>query len=86
MPSSPAASHLESPPDAETIVELRDQAAAQDETVEVTFPTAGGDTKRFIVSPRGTCVLLQNTREDSFNPSVAPKDIAESLREESGDA
>lgn len=86
MPSSSAASHLESPPDAKLITELRDQASAQDESVEVTFPTADGDTKRFVVSPRGTCVVLEDTREDSFNPSVAPEDVAESLREESAEA
>lgn len=84
-PSSPASS-LDSPPDAEAIAELRTRASAQGEAVEVTFPTADGDTKRFVVSARGTCVVLQNTREDSFNPSVAPEEVAASLREDSADA
>ncbi|MFB6280007.1 MAG: hypothetical protein ABEK75_10930 [Salinibacter sp.] len=85
MSSSPASS-LDSPPDAEVIAELRTQASAQGESVEVTFPTADGETKRFVVSPRGTCVVLQDTREDSFNPSVAPEEVAASLRENSADA
>jgi hypothetical protein len=72
---------LDAPPDAETIADLRDRAAARDESVEVTFPTADNGTKRFVVSPRGTCVVLANTREDTFNQSVAPADIAASLRE-----
>lgn len=83
MTSSFPASSLDSPPDAESIAELRNKASAQGEAVEVTFPTADGDTKRFVVSPRGTCVVLQNTREDSFNPSVAPEEVAASVRAES---
>lgn len=86
MPSSSAASQLESPPDAETISELRTQASAQDDSVEVTFLTAYGDTKRFVVSPRGTCVVLGYTREDSFNPSVTAEEVATSLRGTSADA
>lgn len=73
------ASQLDAPPDAERIADLRKQAATQGNSVEVTFPTASGETKRFVVSPRGTCVLLANTREDSFNPSVAAEDIASAL-------
>ena len=69
-------------PDADRIAALRKQADAEGESVEVTFPAADGTTKRFVVSPRGTCVLLANTREDSFNPSVAPKEIAASLQEQ----
>lgn len=72
---------LDAPPDADTIADLREQAAAQGESVEVTFPAADGDAKRFVVSPRGTCVVLANTREDTFNQSVAPEDIAASLQE-----
>jgi hypothetical protein len=86
MPSSSTASHLDSPPDAETIAELRTQASAQDKSAEVTFLTAGDDTKRFVVSPRGTCVVLGNTREDSFNPSVTAEEVATSLRGTPADA
>ena len=86
MTSSSPTSSLNSLPDAEAIAELRNQASAQGESVEVSFPSANGDTKRFVVSPRGTCVVLQNTREDSFNPSVAPEEVAAALREDSADA
>lgn len=72
---------LDVPPNAETIADLREQAAAQEKSVEVQFPATDGETKRFVVSPRGTCVLLQNVREDTFNRSVAPDEIASALRE-----
>ncbi|GEM_PF-2504390 len=70
---------LDSPPTADRISQLREQAAAAGESVQVTFSTDTGDTKRFVVSPRGTCVLLNDTREDSFNPSVDAADIADAL-------
>lgn len=79
MPTPSDATSLDAPPDAEQITDLRTQSATRGDSVEVTFPTADGETKRFVVSPRGTCVLLTNTREDSFNPSVAPEDIASAL-------
>jgi hypothetical protein len=79
MTSPSPGSSFDSPPDAEAIADLRNQASAQDESIEVTFSTTDGDTKRLVVSPRGTCVLLQDTREDSFIPSVAPEDVAASL-------
>lgn len=79
MPTPHDASNLDAPPDAEYVADLREQAAAQGESVEVTFPSPDGETKRFVVSPRGTCVLLANTRKDSFNPSVAAEDIASAL-------
>jgi len=78
-------SDLDSPPDAETVSELRNRALDRDESVKVRFPTSNGETKRFVVSPRGTCVVLNDTRTDSFNPSVGAKEIAEALRGESKD-
>lgn len=81
MPEQSDVPALDAPPDAETIADLRDRAATRGESVEVTFPTPDNGTKRFVVSPRGTCVVLANTREDTFNQSVAPEDIAVSLRE-----
>jgi hypothetical protein len=48
--------------------------------VGVTFPTADGDRKRFVVSPRGTCVLLNDTREATFNRSVDAAEIAATLQ------
>ncbi len=76
-----SATTLDAPPDATRIADLREQAAAEDRSVEVTFPDADGDSKRFVVSPRGTCVVLTNLREDSFNPSEAAEDIASALRD-----
>lgn len=72
---------LDAPPAAAQIADLRRQAADEDDTMEVTFPDADGETKRFVVSPRGTCVVLTSLREDSFNPSVAAETIAAALRE-----
>lgn len=72
---------LDAPPDAGVISELRERATTQDESIGVTFPTSNDDTKRFVVSPRGTCVLLANTREETFNQSVSAEDIASALRE-----
>lgn len=76
-----SAQTLDTPPDAAQIAKLREQAASEDHSVEVTFPSADGDPKRFVVSPRGTCVVLTNLREDTFNPSVGPEDVAAALRE-----
>lgn len=81
MTDQPDVPALDTLPDAETIADLRDQAAARGESVEVTFPTADDTTKRFVVSPRGTCVVLADTREDTFNHSDAPEDVAAALRE-----
>lgn len=75
-----SAKTLDTPPDAAQIAELREQAASEEHSVEVTFPGADGDPKRFVVSPRGTCVVLTNLREDTFNPSVAPEEVADALR------
>ncbi|MFB6230102.1 MAG: hypothetical protein ABEL04_03005 [Salinibacter sp.] len=72
---------LDAPPDADLITELRDRAHDRGEAVGVTFPADGG-RKRFVVSPRGTCVLLNDTREDSFNPSVGVEEIAAALQDQ----
>lgn len=81
MPDAIEMTDLEAPPDADTITELRDEADSSGATVGVTFPTPDGDRKRFVVSPRGTCVLLNDTREDTFNRSVDATEIASSLQE-----
>lgn len=82
MTDTPDMDSLDAPPDADRISALRDTAAAQGEAVGVTFPTSDGTRKRFVVSPRGTCVLLNDTREDSFIPSVEAATIAAALREQ----
>lgn len=73
---------LDAPPGAERIAQLREQAADRDESVGITFPTSDDERKRFVVSPRGTCVLLNDTREDSFNPSVGVEEIAAALQDQ----
>jgi hypothetical protein len=72
---------LDALPAAAQIADLRRRAADEGDAVEVAFPAANGETKRFVVSPRGTCVVLTNLREETFNPSVAPEAIAAALRE-----
>ena len=81
MTDAPSMRDLSTPPDADTIASLRDAAADRGESVGVTFPTPDGPRKRFVVSPRGTCVLLNDTREDSFNRSVDPDEIAAALQD-----
>lgn len=71
---------LDAPPNADKIARLREEAAEREESVGVTFPTPDDVEKRFVVSPRGTCVLLNDVRKDSFNPSEEVEDIAEALR------
>ncbi|MFB6273870.1 MAG: hypothetical protein ABEL51_13335 [Salinibacter sp.] len=73
--------NLSAPPDADLITELRDQAHERGEAVGITFPTHNGPRKRFVVSPRGTCTLLNDTREETFNRSVSADEIAGKLRE-----
>lgn len=85
MTAPSSLSDLSSPPDAEDIAELRTQASNRDDSVQVHFPASNGETKRFVVSPRGTCVVLNDTRTASFNPSVDAEDIAEALRDASSD-
>jgi len=81
MPDAIEMTDLAAPPDADTITELRDEAGSSGESVGATFPTPDGDRKRFVVSPRGTCVLLNDTREDTFNRSVEAEEIATALQE-----
>lgn len=80
MPESIEMNDLEEAPDAETITSLREQAEERDEAIGVTFPTADGQEKRLVVSPRGTCVLLNDVSEDTFNHSLSAAEIAEALR------
>lgn len=81
MPDAIEMRDLSAPPDAKTIADLRDEASSRGTTVGVTFPTPDGARKRFVVSPRGTCVLLNDTREDTFNRSVEAEEIATALQE-----
>lgn len=80
MTESADVSALDGPPDAAQVASLREQASEEGASVEVTFPTEDGETKQFVVSPRGTCVVLHDLRENSFNPSVSSEDIAAALQ------
>jgi len=80
MPTSPDRRDLDAVPDESTIADFRDEAADQEASIEATFPVSDGDTKRLVVSPRGTVVLLNDVSEETFNPSVAPGEIADALR------
>ena len=80
MTESADVSALDGPPDAAQVASLREQASEEGASVEVTFPTGDGETKRFVVSPRGTCVVLHDLRENSFTPSVSSEDIAAALQ------
>lgn len=71
---------LDAPPAAGKIARLREEAADRNESVGVTFPTHDDGRKRFVVSPRGTCVLLNDTREDTFNQSVDTEAVADALQ------
>lgn len=71
---------LDRPPDADIITELREQAGNRGESVGVIFPAKDGERKRLVVSERGTCVLLNDTREDTFIPSVEAEEVAAALQ------
>lgn len=71
---------LDTLPTADTIRTLRKQARERGESVGAKFPAADDTLKRFVVSPRGTCVVLNDTREESFIPSVSAEEIASTLQ------
>jgi len=71
---------LDQPPDAATLSSLRDEANAEDTSIEVTYPSPDGPEKRLVVSPRGTVVVLTDVSEATFNRSTSAADIAEQLR------
>jgi hypothetical protein len=80
MPASVDRRELDSIPDESTIADLREAAADEEASIEVTFPAADGETKRLVVSPRGTVVLLNNVSEETFNQSKPAAEIATYLQ------
>ena len=80
MPTSVDRRDLDAIPDDATIADFREEAAAQDESIEATYPAPDGDTKRLVVSPRGTVVLLNDVSETTFNQSTPAAEIADQLR------
>jgi hypothetical protein len=81
MPDSVQRHELDQIPDESTIASLREQAEEDAVSVEVRFPAGEGDTKRLVVSPRGTVVLLNDVSEETFNRSLSAAEIANALRE-----
>ena len=77
-PSAPRA--LDHIPDASTITSLRDDAAGQESSIEVTYPSDEDTEKRLVVSPRGTVVVLTDVTEATFNKSHSADEIAEQLQ------
>lgn len=82
MKDTTDATELDSIPGAETIEELRNEASTSGESVATLFPSAEGPPKHLVVSQRGTCVILDETIDESFNPSVSAEEIATALQKE----
>lgn len=72
---------LDAPPDAEAISSYRDAAADSGTDVIVRYPNADGDTRHLVVSPRGTCVILQEqVSRDAYAPQTDASTVAEALQ------
>jgi hypothetical protein len=78
MTASVQRTTLDAPPAADRITTARQTAADQHVSVELHFPV-GDHSKRLVVSPRGTVVLLNGVSEDTFHPSTSAQDIAGAL-------
>jgi hypothetical protein len=81
MPDSVQRHELNAVPDESTIRSLREDAKAEEVSVEVSFPVGDDEEKRLVVSPRGTVVLLNDVSEETFNQSKTAADIADALRD-----
>ena len=79
--STDTVSHqLDDRPDADTITSLRAEAREQGASVQANIPM-NETTKRLVVSPRGTVVLLNDVSEETFNASHSAEDIAAALND-----
>lgn len=81
MPDSVQRHDFDTIPDASTITALREEAETEAVSVAARFPTADGEEKRLVVSPRGTVVLLNDVSEETFNRSVNADEIAATLHD-----
>ncbi len=71
---------LDAPPDAALIEQLREQAQRSGESVVVTFGDAHQQPLYFVVSDRGTCVLLdEHVAIQTFNRELDAGQVAEAL-------
>lgn len=66
---------LDAPPSPDQIKTSRENAAEQDVSIELRFPT-DSDSKRLVVSPRGTVVVLSDVSEETFHQSASAEEIA----------
>lgn len=71
---------LDAPPAVDTIEQYRKEAEERGDSFIAAFPNAEQEQRYLVVSPRGTCVLLDaNYSEDTFNPSVSAEAVAEAI-------
>jgi hypothetical protein len=72
--------HLDAPPTADAIESLRTEAHEHAEAVAAALPW-GADTY-LVVSPRGTCVLLDDfLKSDSWAPDKSAETVSTELHE-----
>lgn len=73
---STVSEELDHAPSSEEIASYRKKATEQDGSLVIVYPH--GEVKReLVVSPRGTCVVLEdNTSNDALNPDTSPDDVA----------
>jgi hypothetical protein len=68
---------LDQAPSADEIASYREEASQQDDAVAVRYPHDDGP-RELVVSPRGTCVVLENnTSNDALSPDAPTTDVAE---------
>lgn len=71
---------LDDAPTADDIDQFRAQAEDRDDSFIAAFRNAEGEERYLVVSPRGTCVILdENYSEDSFNPSKSADEVAAAI-------
>ncbi len=71
---------LDAPPSADDVRSYRQDAADSGDSVVVAYVYDGSD-RHLVVSPRGTCVVLEGgTSNDAMNPDTAPEAVAEACR------
>jgi hypothetical protein len=72
---------LDAAPDADAIDAYRSEADEAGDSIVVAYPSADGDDRYLVVSPRGTCAVLddRSISIDSFNPDIDATEVANAL-------
>ena len=71
---------LDTPPDAAIVMQLREKAQTDGESVIATFHNGGPEPFYLVVSDRGTCVLLDDhVTVQTFNREAEAEDVAAAL-------